>query len=248
MKTDPLERALIFRVPLPLTGLVGALTIFSAALATGPNDPCRPPLESLAADPSPASASEALYAAAVAFSEEAHRGETWLHGHPYAEHYRQVEQVLADFGFGPDGSARRWELNAAARLHDVVEKTPTSLETIRQRFGDRIALIVDGTTPIDPADPSNEAQVREAKKKYFEKTNRSPDAVLIKLADRIANFASYLRDGIVPERYRHQDHADFRAALYRPGEAEPLWRALQYLVDHAPELAEKRTVPDLRAL
>lgn len=246
--TDSLERALISRVRLPFTGLLGAPTIFSAALATGPNDPCRPPLESLGANSSQASASQALYAAAVAFSEEAHRGEMWLPGHPYAEHYRQVEEVLADFGFGPDESARRWELNVAARLHDVVEKTPPSLETIRQRFGDRIALIVDGTTPIAPADPSNEAEVREAKKKYFEKTNRSPDAVLIKLADRIANFASYLGDGIVPDRYWHQDHADFRAALYRPGEAEPLWRALQHLLVHAPELAEKRAVPDLRAL
>ena len=37
----------------------------------------------------------------------------------------------------------------AALLHDVVEDTPTSLDSIRTNFGDEVTLLVDGLTKVD---------------------------------------------------------------------------------------------------
>lgn len=41
------------------------------------------------------------------------------------------------------------ELLIAALLHDVVEDTPTTLDQIKQLFGDKVAFIVESVTQLD---------------------------------------------------------------------------------------------------
>jgi (p)ppGpp synthase/HD superfamily hydrolase len=64
----------------------------------------------------------------------------------------------------------------AAVLHDVVEDTECSLDTVRSEFGAEVASLVDGVTKGDD---------RAA---YLERLRSAPtSALLVKLADRASN-------------------------------------------------------------
>lgn len=75
------------------------------------------------------------------FAEKAHEGQTRISGEPYIIHPLSVAHILADL-----------ELDvvtiAAGLLHDVVEDTDSPLETIEEKFGVEIALLVDGVTKL----------------------------------------------------------------------------------------------------
>ncbi|MBL7633273.1 HD domain-containing protein [Frankia nepalensis] len=73
----------------------------------------------------------------------------------------------------------------AAVLHDVVEDTECSLEDVRERFGDRVAGLVDWVTKPTPSEGQTREEVRAA---YLTRLLGAPDdALLVKLADRLSN-------------------------------------------------------------
>jgi (p)ppGpp synthase/HD superfamily hydrolase len=85
----------------------------------------------------------------------------------------------------PDPTGRRADVLRAAVLHDVVEDTACTLDEVRERFGDRVATLVDWVTKP----PRREARSREeARAAYLDRLRSAPDdAVLVKLADRLSN-------------------------------------------------------------
>jgi len=75
---------------------------------------------------------------AAAFAAEAHAGQTRPKGStPFIAHPARVALLVA-MAFGCDDV----ETVAAAFLHDVLEKTPASLEDLHAQFGDRVASMV----------------------------------------------------------------------------------------------------------
>jgi GTP pyrophosphokinase len=78
---------------------------------------------------------------AYVFSAREHKGQIRLSGEPYLSHPLKVAHILAEM-----------KLDVACvsvgLLHDVVEDTLTSLDTIREYFGEDIAHLVDGVTKI----------------------------------------------------------------------------------------------------
>jgi guanosine-3',5'-bis(diphosphate) 3'-pyrophosphohydrolase len=74
-------------------------------------------------------------------AEEAHRGQKRASGEPYINHCVAVAGILAEMHVPP-------EVIVAALLHDTVEDTTINLEDIRQMFGDRVAMLVDGVTKL----------------------------------------------------------------------------------------------------
>jgi guanosine-3',5'-bis(diphosphate) 3'-pyrophosphohydrolase len=82
------------------------------------------------------------------------------------------------------------ELTAAAWLHDVVEDTNTSLEEIRNEFGNTIASLVDEVTK------NAEEQGNRSKKEYYHEKVRkiTSKALTLKLFDRLANIMSVVAD------------------------------------------------------
>ena len=70
---------------------------------------------------------------------------------------------------------------AAAWLHDVVEDTTVTLDTIRTRFGDDIAALVDAVTTRPGASR------RERTLATLPALHENDRARLLKLADRVAN-------------------------------------------------------------
>ncbi len=80
-----------------------------------------------------------------------------------------TENVLA-------AGSRDAELIAAALLHDVVENTPVSLAEVHERFGGRVAHLVDAVTNRPDDDAASAAQ---------RALQAGRDALLLRLCDRL---------------------------------------------------------------
>ncbi len=113
-----------------------------------------------------------------------------------AKHRDQVRKSGEDFINHPVGTAMLCaELKldettiAAALLHDVVEDTGTSIEFIRERFGDEIAMLVDGVTKLTKMSfNSQEEEQAENYRKMIVAMAEDIRVILIKLADRLNNM------------------------------------------------------------
>src|SRR5210317_1724923 len=79
---------------------------------------------------------------AYEFGAAAHEGQTRKSGEPYITHPVAVAQELAEMHLDA-------EAVCAAILHDVVEDTAATLNDIQERFGEDVALIVDGVSKLD---------------------------------------------------------------------------------------------------
>ncbi|MGP3970115.1 HD domain-containing protein [Streptomyces sp. 6N223] len=117
---------------------------------------------------------------AVEFAVRWHADQRRPAGEPYVEHLLEVVCVLAEAVGTTDVDVLR-----AAVLHDVVEDTECSLEDVRERFGDRVAVLVDWVTKPAPSEGQTREEARAA---YLRRLRTAPtDAVLLKLADRLSN-------------------------------------------------------------
>lgn len=117
---------------------------------------------------------------ATAFATRWHGSQTRPAGEPYLEHLLEATRVLVDAIGITDIDVLR-----AAVLHDVVEDTACTLTEVRERFGDRVATLVDWVTKP----PRHEHESREqARATYLDRLQAAPDdAILVKLADRLSN-------------------------------------------------------------
>lgn len=117
---------------------------------------------------------------AVDFAVRWHGGQTRPAGEPYIEHLLEATRVLVEAIGITDIDVLR-----AAVLHDVVEDTACTLDEVRERFGGRVATLVDWVTKP----PRREGQSREeARAGYLARLREAPhDAILVKLADRLSN-------------------------------------------------------------
>jgi len=79
----------------------------------------------------------------------------------------------------------------AALLHDVVEDTSITLNYIREKFNDRVALLVEDLTDVSTFEGGNRAARKQIDLRHT--AIASPDAKTIKLADLIHNTGSILQ-------------------------------------------------------
>jgi GTP diphosphokinase / guanosine-3',5'-bis(diphosphate) 3'-diphosphatase len=119
---------------------------------------------------------------AYEFSAKAHQGQQRRNGDPYISHPVAVAEILA--GLHLDASSIK-----AALLHDVVEDTASTLPEIKERFGEDVALLVDGVSKIDHLkfDSAAEAQA-ESFRKMLLAMAKDLRVILVKLADRTHNM------------------------------------------------------------
>ena len=112
----------------------------------------------------------------------AHDGQQRLSGDDYISHPIAVARILAELHLDP-GSIK------AALLHDVLEDTPCTLDDINGRFGEDVALLVDGVSKLDKLrfDSAVEAQAESFRKMLLAMV-QDLRVILVKLADRTHNM------------------------------------------------------------
>ncbi|MBN2716472.1 MAG: bifunctional (p)ppGpp synthetase/guanosine-3',5'-bis(diphosphate) 3'-pyrophosphohydrolase [Deltaproteobacteria bacterium] len=121
---------------------------------------------------------------AYKYALEKHSGQKRRSGEPYIVHPMSVAKIAADMGLCEPSIC-------AALLHDVVEDTDTTKEEIRERFGDDVALLVDGLTKLDNVHfVHKEERQAESFRKMLIATVKDIRILLIKLADRLHNMST----------------------------------------------------------
>ena len=141
---------------------------------------------------------------AYEFANMAHKNVRRRSGEPYMLHPIAVAQIVVDeIGLG-------YKSISAALLHDVVEDTDYTVDDIRDRFGDKIATLVDGLTKIKSVlENENQGNSQSLQAENFKRIlltlNDDPRVVLVKLADRLHNcrtiefMPEHKRDKILSE-------------------------------------------------
>lgn len=126
---------------------------------------------------------QAFFFAAEKHAEQTRKASTI----PYIAHLMGVASLVLEFGGDED-------MAIAALLHDVVEDCggEAMLEEVRQRFGNRVAKIVDGCTdayciPKPPWRPRKEDYLRHLK-------SADADTRLVSAADKLNNVRSIISD------------------------------------------------------
>jgi len=131
---------------------------------------------------------------AYVYSAKVHKGQFRLSGQPYLSHPLAVAHILTRFK--PDENAL-----AASMLHDTVEDTLTTLDDIREQFGEEVASLVDGVTKISRIEFSSRKQAQaENFRKILLAMSEDIRVILIKLADRLHNMRTI--EYQKPERQR----------------------------------------------
>jgi guanosine-3',5'-bis(diphosphate) 3'-pyrophosphohydrolase len=124
------------------------------------------------------------FAKAVAFAADKHRNQRRkdAEASPYINHPIALANVLANEGGVDDVTVL-----CAAVLHDTIEDTETTADELRAHFGSKVAAVVVEVTDDKSLDPSlrKQRQVEHA-------PHLSPEAKLVKLADKISNLRDIL--------------------------------------------------------
>lgn len=152
------------------------------------------------------------------FARDAHQGQLRRSGEPYFVHCEAVVDILLDLRL--DSATL-----AGGLLHDVLEDTGTSLETLKKVFNSDVAELVEGVTKISVLKQTTpEAQSAENYRKMLLAITRDLRVILIKLADRLHNMRTL--EHLEPEKQRRiaQETRDIYAPLaHRFGMAKLGW-------------------------
>lgn len=147
-----------------------------------------------------------------------HASQTYDH-FPYDKHLRDVVDVLIRFGYEGKYLVAGW-------LHDILEDCAISYNDLKKKFGYEIAEIVYCLT--DELGRNR----KERKEKTYPKLRGNLDAIVVKLADRIANVEHSLAEGSGTSEMYLKEYQEFKAALQIEDHALPLWEHLDKLLSN----------------
>ena len=116
---------------------------------------------------------------AADFAARAHRNQRRKNTEktPYINHPIEVAKILTDSG------VTDVDVLAAALLHDTIEDTGTTFEELKARFGEKIATIV-----LECSDDKSLDKVTRKESQIAHASSASPEAKLVKLADKCSNL------------------------------------------------------------
>lgn len=121
---------------------------------------------------------------AYLYAKSLHEGQFRVSGEPYISHPIAVAEIVASLGLDTDSIV-------AGFLHDTVEDCPdkTNIDIIRARFGDEVAMLVDGLTKIKNINVEDkEEQSVENIRKMLLAMSKDIRVIFIKLCDRLHNM------------------------------------------------------------
>ena len=124
----------------------------------------------------------ALLEKAYRFAEKAHKGQCRKSGEPFIAHPVEVAIILADVRMDV-------ETLCAALLHDTVEDTSATVETLTTEFSEQVASLVEGVTKISRIEVGSLTEEQaQTIRKMLVAMNQDIRVIVIKLADRLHNM------------------------------------------------------------
>ena len=145
---------------------------------------------------------------------KAHSNQSYDEIFPYEKHLDDVADVLTRFGFSG-------MYTIGAYLHDAMEDDSISYNKVKTHYGKSIAEMVYCVTDERGRDR------HEKKRKTLPKTASNPDAIILKLGDRIANVEHAGKIDMYASEYK-----EFKDALFphSTDKALPMWEHLDNLL------------------
>jgi GTP pyrophosphokinase/guanosine-3',5'-bis(diphosphate) 3'-pyrophosphohydrolase len=177
---------------------------------------------------------EKLLREAYQFGLEMHEGQFRHSGEPYFSHPIEVAAILTE-----------QQLDDAtiitALLHDTIEDTKASYSEVADKFGDEIAMLVDGVTKLTNLQlSSSETKQAENFRKLFMAMSKDLRVILVKLADRLHNMRTIRAMRPSKQQQKARETMDIYAPLAgRMG--------MQWMREELEDLAFKVLNPDGRA-
>lgn len=125
---------------------------------------------------------EERLAAAFDFAAGAHNTTLRKDGSPYITHPLEVAIIMADMALDLDSII-------ASLLHDVIEDTGFTYKDISSKFGETVAMLVDGVTKLTRMPyVSKEDEQMENLRKMFMAMAKDIRVLIIKICDRLHNM------------------------------------------------------------
>ena len=125
---------------------------------------------------------KSIVSKAINFSHKAHENQIRQSGHPFVTHPIEVAIILTSIKL--DGPSI-----AAGLLHDTVEDTEITNESIENVFGNQISELVQGLTKINKFSlKTNKLKLGENYRKLLLASTEDLRVILVKLADRLHNM------------------------------------------------------------
>lgn len=125
-----------------------------------------------------------LLVRAIAFASEKHSAQRRkdVAESPYINHPIALVDVLAN-----EGNVTNIETLCAAALHDTIEDTATTADELNSIFGEKITSIV-----LELTDDKSLPKLARKEKQIEHAPHCSPEAKIVKLADKICNLRNIL--------------------------------------------------------
>ena len=141
------------------------------------------------------------------FAVKAHQNQKRASGDPYSVHPIEVANILTNLKL--DSATITTGL-----LHDTIEDTFATYETIKNEFGDEVAELVDGVTKISVFENTAGANSKvENFRKLILATSKDIRVLLVKIADRLHNMRTIKA---IPKVEKRQRIAQETMEIYAP--------------------------------
>ena len=130
------------------------------------------------------------------FAIKAHQNQKRASGDPYSVHPIEVANILTELKL--DSATITTGL-----LHDTIEDTFATYETIKSEFGDEVAELVNGVTKISVFENTAGANSKvENFRKLILATSKDIRVLLVKIADRLHNMRTIKAISKIEKRQR----------------------------------------------
>jgi GTP pyrophosphokinase/guanosine-3',5'-bis(diphosphate) 3'-pyrophosphohydrolase len=141
------------------------------------------------------------------FAVKAHQNQKRASGDPYSVHPIEVANILTELKL--DSATITTGL-----LHDTIEDTFATYETIKSEFGDEVAELVDGVTKISVFENTAGLNSKvENFRKLILATSKDIRVLLVKIADRLHNMRTIKA---IPKEEKRQRIAHETMEIYAP--------------------------------
>ena len=141
------------------------------------------------------------------FAVKAHQNQKRASGDPYSVHPIEVANILTELKL--DSATITTGL-----LHDTIEDTFATYETIKNEFGNEVAELVDGVTKISVFENTAGANSKvENFRKLILATSKDIRVLLVKIADRLHNMRTIKA---IPNIEKRQRIAQETMEIYAP--------------------------------